>query len=100
MRKAGRTGQQATAALTGVSTSGLNELLYQHGINYNDVPAWQRRGTGLYWQDHSKTGHDPRTGADAANTRRRLHTDDQLPVKDQYRALIQNLAAAALQTQV
>jgi tRNA(His) guanylyltransferase len=95
LRQAGSSGPQATATLTGVSTSGLNELLYQHGINYNDVPAWQRRGTGLYWQDHLKTGHDPRTGAEPVVTRRRLHIDDQLPVKDQYRALITDLATAA-----
>lgn len=99
LRQAGRTGPQATAELTGVSASGLNELLHQHGINYNDVPAWQRRGTGLYWQDHSKTGHDPRTGTETVTTRRRLHADDHLPMKDQYRALIQNLAAIALRSQ-
>jgi tRNA(His) guanylyltransferase len=99
LRKAGSTGQQATAALKGASTSDLNELLYQHGISYNDVPAWQRRGTGLYWKAHVKAGRDPRSGAEAVATRRRLHIDDQLPVKDQYRVLITSLATAAMPAQ-
>jgi tRNA(His) guanylyltransferase len=80
--------RQATAALNGTGTAEQNELLYRHGINFNDVPAWQRRGIGLYWQAYSKTGHDPRTGTEAVTIRRRLQIDDQLPIKDQYRAMV------------
>lgn len=91
MRHAGKTARQATAALEGTGTAEQNELLYAHGINFNDVPAWQRRGTGLYWQPYLKTGHDPRDGSVAVTTRRRLHVDDELPVKDDYRAMISAL---------
>jgi tRNA(His) 5'-end guanylyltransferase len=28
-----------------------NELLFADGISFNEVPVWQRRGTGLYWVD-------------------------------------------------
>jgi tRNA(His) 5'-end guanylyltransferase len=24
-----------------------NELLFQYGINFNDLPAWQKRGAGI-----------------------------------------------------
>jgi tRNA(His) guanylyltransferase len=88
MRNAGKTARQATAALTGASTAQQNELLYRHGTNFNDLPAWQRRGIGLRWQDYAKSGRDPRTGAEATAVRRRLLADDQLPVKDQYRAMV------------
>jgi tRNA(His) guanylyltransferase len=94
MRQAGQaapqaTAPQATAALAGASTAQQNELLYRHGINLNDLPPpWQRRGIGLRWQDHPKPGRDPRTGAEATAVRRRRAVDDQLPVKDQYRAMV------------
>jgi tRNA(His) guanylyltransferase len=88
LRQGGSTARQATAALAGASTAEQNELLYRNGINFNDVPAWQRRGLGLRWEDYPKTGHDPRTGTPATAIRRRLRIDDQLPMKDQYRAMV------------
>jgi tRNA(His) 5'-end guanylyltransferase len=88
MRHTGKTARQATAALAGTGTARQNELLYQHEINFNDLPAWQRRGTGLRWQEYTKPGRDPRTGTEVAAIRRRLHADSQLPVKDEYRAMV------------
>jgi tRNA(His) 5'-end guanylyltransferase len=58
--------------MKGASTAQQNELLYQHGINFNDIPHWQRRRTGLHWQGYQKTGSDPRTGIQATATRRTL----------------------------
>jgi tRNA(His) guanylyltransferase len=95
MRQAGKTARQATAALKGTRTAEQNELLYRTGINFNDVPAWQRHGIGLYWETYSKIGHDPRDGTEAAATRRRLRVDDQLPIKDEYRDLISALISAS-----
>lgn len=47
MRQAGASARKATAALEGASTAAQNELLHHHGVNFNDLPAWQRRGTSL-----------------------------------------------------
>jgi hypothetical protein len=52
------------------------------------VPAWQRRGIGLSWQEYEKQGVDPRTSAETTAIRRRLCLNDDLPVKDEYRALV------------
>lgn len=97
IRHAGSTARQATAALTDASTAQQNELLYRHGINFNDLPTWQRRGIGLRWQEYVKTGRDPRTGVEATAVRRRLSIDDQLPLKDQYRAIVAAALAASAQ---
>lgn len=74
--------------MKGASTVRQNELLHQHGVNFHDIPHWQRRGTGLHWQDYRKAGSDPRTGIQTTAIRRTLHINDQLPVKDEYRALV------------
>jgi len=97
MRQAGVTARQATAALKGASTAQQNELLYQHGINFNDIPSWQRRGISMHWEDYSKPGNDPRTGAETTAIRRRLKIDDQLPVKDEYHAMVTHLLTSGRQ---
>src|SRR6478672_7233106 len=48
LRRQGRGVVQATEALRGLSTSAKNELLFHGGINFNDLPSWQKRGSGLY----------------------------------------------------
>ena len=39
----------ATAKIEGMSLADKNELLYQYGINFNELPNWQKRGIGVYW---------------------------------------------------
>src|SRR5947208_6957524 len=50
LRKQGQGVGDATANLKGLSVANKNELLFQNGINFNDLPLWQRRGVGLYWE--------------------------------------------------
>jgi tRNA(His) 5'-end guanylyltransferase len=88
LRKAGASRREATQRLTGTSTADKNELLFAHGINFNDLPAWQRRGVGLWWETHDHTGHDPVRGVDVTTTRRRAHVERELPMKDDYRELV------------
>lgn len=84
LRREGKSVGQATEGSQGMSTAEKNELLYRHGVNYNDLPAWQKRGTGVHWADVSKAGVDPRTGAPTQTTRRRLVADLELPFGDDY----------------
>src|SRR4029079_8312012 len=59
LRKAGASADTATRALHGTSVNEKNEILFRHGINFNDTPPWQRRGIGLYWEGYEKVGFDP-----------------------------------------
>lgn len=43
LRKEGKSVGQATSTLEGMSVAAKNELLFQHGINFNDLPRWQKR---------------------------------------------------------
>lgn len=88
LRQAGQSAKKATAQLKGRSFAQKNELLFQHGINFNDLPRWQRRGSGLYWQHYEKPGHNPLTGAATTTTRRRIFCDEQLPMGDGYAEFI------------
>jgi tRNA(His) guanylyltransferase len=91
LRKAGASRQEATQRLNGATTSAKNELLWQHGVGVNDMPTWQRRGVGLWWRTRDHPGHDPVRGVDVTTTRRSVHIEHELPMKDAYRALVGRL---------
>jgi tRNA(His) guanylyltransferase len=91
LRKAGQGIGEATAALKGKPLSLKHELLWQHGVNFNDVPAWQRRGSGLYWETYQKEGFNPKENRTVLSTRRRVRVDRELPMKEEYAALLRRL---------
>ncbi|MFY0581845.1 hypothetical protein ACN28S_53010 [Cystobacter fuscus] len=65
-----------------------NELLFQRGINFNELPPWQRRGSGVVWEQYEKEGVNPVTGQTVRSTRRRLRVDQELPMKEAYDAYL------------
>jgi tRNA(His) guanylyltransferase len=91
LRKAGRSARQATSELESTSKADKNELLFRHGINFNDVPTWQRRGIGLWWESYDHEGFDPVREVGVVTTRRRIRTEPELPMRDDYRELIGRL---------
>jgi tRNA(His) guanylyltransferase len=92
LRKQGIDVGSATSRLERLSVSDKNELLYQQaGINFNDLPAWQKRGVGLYWETYHKEASSPITGQTVLAERRRVKTDLNLPMKDDYSDFIREL---------
>ena len=84
LRRQGLDEDAATQQLKGVSVAERNELLFRHGVNFNDLPAWQRRGIGVLWEDVAHASTDPRTGEAREAMRRRLRVEYELPMKDAY----------------
>jgi tRNA(His) guanylyltransferase len=95
LRKSGQSVVDATRALIGKTTAFKNELLFQHGINFNDLPVWQRRGTGLSWETYTKEGYNPKTKEPTTTTRRRIRVDRDLPLGEVYGDYIRTLLSAA-----
>ena len=93
-RKDGQSPRQANRTLDGASTSDKSKLLYRHGINFNDLPTWQRRGIGLWWETYEHPGFDPVRATPVTTTRRRMKTEPELPMKDAYRQLITAVATS------
>jgi tRNA(His) 5'-end guanylyltransferase len=91
LRKNGFSKQKATAYLTGKSVADKNELLLSYGVNFNDLPNWQKRGVGLYWEEVDKIGHNPMTGQDVIVKRRVLKIDYDLPMKEEYGDFIEKM---------
>lgn len=90
-RKLGLDEQAATEKIFGLSVSQKNELLFEQGINFNDVPNWQKRGIGFYWEDFDKPSRNPVTGEQVMARRRRIKRDFDLPMKDEYSQFLERL---------
>jgi tRNA(His) 5'-end guanylyltransferase len=91
LRRDGKTATAATAMLEGASVAEKNEILFARGINFNTVPAWQRRGTGIYWETYEKDGHNPKTGQAVKAKRRRIKANEALPVKAAYARFVREI---------
>ena len=83
-RKQGRTAAEATAALVGKSVADKNEMLFRLGVNFNELPAWQKRGCGVVWEAFDLPATNPVSGTAVVARRRRLLRDLDLPLKDAY----------------
>jgi tRNA(His) 5'-end guanylyltransferase len=82
---------EATKRIESLSTSDKNELLFSYGINFNEIPNWQKRGTGIYWKNNTKEGLNPKTNQKTTVNRRELYVDMDLPMKEDYGKFIKEL---------
>lgn len=73
LRGEGKTRPEATKELERSTFSDRNELLFRRGINFAELPAWQRRGVGL-WRENG------------------VRVERELPMKGAYRTFIGALA--------
>jgi tRNA(His) 5'-end guanylyltransferase len=88
LRKDGKTVAQATKTLVGMSIADKNELLFSYGINFNNLPAWQKRGVGVYWQNTVKQGFNPVAQQTIETERRELYVNYELETGNQYSEFI------------
>jgi len=84
LRGQGRSPRAAHSAMLGLSVPAQHELLFQAGIVFEALPAWQRHGTGVFWETYAKPAFNPRTGEHVVARRRRLKTEHDLPDRDAY----------------
>ena len=88
LRRQGESATGATQRLCGMSFRHKHDLLFEHGLNFNDLPTWQKRGIGVYRKEAPKSGIDPRTGLATTTVRRVLHVDFELPIKTAYETFV------------
>ena len=95
LRKQGASVKEATERLSGIPVSKKHELLFANGINFAKLPAWQRRGVGLFWETYEKEGRNPKSGATVKSKRRRIKVESELPMKEAYTDLLRRLVSEA-----
>lgn len=97
LRKEGSSAAKATELLSGQSIAWKNEFLFQRGINFNDLPLWQKRGVGVYRKTVTLLGKNPLSGEITQGSRERLFVNTELPTRDEYRSLMDEIVGSAQQ---
>ena len=96
LRKQSIEAGEAAKQLLGMSVAAKNELLYQNGINFNDLPVWQKRGIGFYWQMIPKDGFNPHTGKSVTTERQAVTVDFAIPWADRFDKFLLNVIDSQL----
>lgn len=91
LRGRGESVSNATDQLSGMSSALKNEMLFQNGINFNELPNWQKRGIGFYWEEYEKEGFNPKKNVKTKAIRRRINVDMELPMKDGYSTFLREI---------
>lgn len=84
LRKEGMNQITATAYLQGKTVAFKNELLFQRGICFNELPKWQKRGIGIYFREEIREGYNPMIQEQVQAKRRGLYVDYELKLKEEY----------------
>ena len=83
--------EAARATLEGQDLAAQHDLLLKHGIDFDEVPAWQRRGVALYHAAREKEGYNPLTHAHRKTLRRIVKQDFDLPAHGAYEGMVLGL---------
>jgi tRNA(His) guanylyltransferase len=91
LRQARINEEEATRLLAGRDSNHQKNLLSDYGIDFDQVPLWQRRGIGLYWQSYEKPGYDPVKHEAVLAQRRKIKCQLKLPSANAYSELLQGM---------
>jgi tRNA(His) 5'-end guanylyltransferase len=97
LRQEGKSVTEATGYLERLSIADKNELLFSRGVNFNELPNWQKRGVGLLWETYNKEAVNRLTGEATAAVRRKIAVEMDLPMKDEYSEYVWKILEAARQ---
>ncbi len=75
--------EEAMQYLMGLKSSGIHDLLFKKGINISEVPAWQRRGIGIYKEEAVIKGYNPLQEKEVYSTRKKIISNWDLPLFNQ-----------------
>lgn len=91
LRNEGQSARAATSTLNNMSATDKHDLLFHRGINANDFPEWQKRGTGMVWTQQFYSGFNPITNQFVGTTRRQIFVNNTLPKSSEYREFIKGM---------
>ena len=66
--------------LNGLKSSDIHELLFQNGINLNDVETWKKRGIGIYKKNKKVEGFNKKENKTQVSYRNYLYVDLEIPI--------------------
>ena len=74
---------EANDKINGMSLSDIHELLFQNGINLNDVETYKKRGIGIYRKNKKVVGFNKKENKNQTSYRSHVYIDWELPIFSQ-----------------
>ena len=90
-RDEGMSGSTANNIFCRATTVAKKEYLSDKGIIFDDLPNWQKGGTGAYWVNYIKQGYNPKENIPVFVDRREVFVDPNLETGMEYGNFIRNL---------
>lgn len=78
--RSGLTEKEAAQRLKNMKAGSVHELVFSHGINLAETPAWQRCGILIHRETYEKTGFDPITGTHVKTQRTKIVQEWSPPI--------------------
>lgn len=72
--------EDAMAMLHKKNSRQLHDLLFHEDIKLTEIPAWQRRGVGIYKKEFTVPGFNPMLKEKTVTHRRKTYVDWELPL--------------------
>ena len=72
--------REANDKIKGMNLSDIHELLFQNGINLNDVYTYKTRGIGVYRKNKKVVGFNQKENKNQTSYRSYVYTDWELPI--------------------
>lgn len=69
---------EANEKINGLKLSDIHEMLFQNGINLNDVEMWKKRGIGVYRKNKEVKGFNKKESTEQISYRSFIHVDCNL----------------------
>lgn len=69
----------ANDKINGMSLSDIHELLFENGINLNDVETYKKRGIGIYRKNKKVVGFNKKENRSQTSYRSYIHIDWEIP---------------------
>lgn len=87
--------KEAAMRLKNMKAGEIHELVFRHGINLAETPAWQRCGILFFRETYDKKGYDPVKKVDVTTRRTKIVTEWNTPIfnSDEGKMLISRLVA-------
>ncbi len=71
---------EANDKIKGMKLNEIHELLFQNGINLNDIETYKKRGIGIYRKDKKVEGFNKKEKKNQTSYRSYVYTDWELPI--------------------
>jgi len=80
LRNTGLSENEAAVQLKNMKASMIHELVFKHGINLAETPAWQRCGVLVFRETYEKKGYDPLKKTEVKTQRTKIIQEWNTPI--------------------